>query len=78
MFNQELLAIWEVRHLLTVAQAVLDATLARGESRGSLYRNDYPERDDAHFLNHSMTDRQGHISWQPVHIMDMPPQSRSY
>lgn len=77
-FNQEVTAIWEVRHLITLAQAVLTASDARHESRGSLKRTDFPERDDEHFLAHSMTDAAHEVSWQPVHIVDMPPKKREY
>lgn len=77
-FNQELTAIWEVRHLVSLATAVLQASNARHESRGSLMRTDYPQRDDERYLAHSMTDATGGIAWQPVHIVDMPPQARAY
>lgn len=77
-FNQEITAIWEVRHLLELGKAVLATSDARHESRGSLKRLDFPERDDERFLAHSMTDIDGQISWQPVHIVDMPPKSREY
>jgi succinate dehydrogenase / fumarate reductase flavoprotein subunit len=53
-FNQEVTAIWEVHHLVALAQAMLGSSLARRESRGSLQRLDFPERDDEHFLAHSM------------------------
>ena len=77
-FNQEITAIWEVRHLITLAQAVIAASDARHESRGSLKRTDFPDRDDEHFLAHSMTDAAHEVSWQPVHIVDMPPKKREY
>ena len=77
-FNQEITAIWEVRHLLELGKAVLAASDARHESRGSLKRLDFPERDDEHFLAHSMTDVSCQVSWQPVHIVDMPPKAREY
>ena len=77
-FNQEVTAIWEVHHLITLAQTVLTASDARHESRGSLKRTDFPERDDEHFLAHSMTDAAHEVSWQPVHIVDMPPKKREY
>ena len=77
-FNQEITAIWEVRHLITLAQTVLAASDARHESRGSLKRTDFPDRDDEHFLAHSMTDATHEVSWQPVHIVDMPPKKREY
>ena len=75
-FNQEITAIWEVRHLLELGKAVLTSSDARHESRGSLKRLDFPERDDEHFLAHSMVNASGQISWQPVHIVNMPPKAR--
>ena len=77
-FNQEITAIWEVRHLLELGKTVLAASNARHESRGSLKRLDFPERDDEHFLAHSMTDVSGQVAWQPVHIVDIPPKARDY
>jgi succinate dehydrogenase / fumarate reductase, flavoprotein subunit len=77
-FNQEITAIWEVRHLADLGKAVLIASDARHESRGSIKRLDFPQRDDEHFLAHSMTDASGQISWQGVHIVDMPPKAREY
>ncbi len=77
-FNQEVTAIWEVRHLLELAKAMLRATDARHESRGSLKRTDYPDRDDKQYLAHSMVASTGTVAWQPVHILDMPPQAREY
>ncbi|MCH3974824.1 MAG: FAD-binding protein [Bifidobacterium tibiigranuli] len=77
-FNQELTAIWEARHLTTLADVVLRASDARHESRGSLYRTDFTERDDEHYLAHSMTAADEDVLWQPVHILDMPPQARTY
>ena len=60
-FNQEITAIWEVRHLLELGKAVLTSSDARHESRGSLKRLDFPERDDEHFLAHSMVNASGQI-----------------
>lgn len=77
-FNQELTAIWEARHLIELARTVLGAMRARRESRGSLYRADFPERDDERFLNHSMTTADGRTVWQPVRIEDIEPGARAY
>ena len=57
---------------------MLAASGARHESRGSLKRLDFPERDDEQFLAHSMVNASGQISWQPVHIVNMPPKAREY
>ena len=78
VLNQEVTAIMEVDNLLTLARAVLNASLQRRESRGALYRSDYPQRDDEHYLAHTMIDAEENVSWQPVHIVDMPPKGRNY
>lgn len=77
-YNQQITAIMEARNLLTLAKAVLDASMARHESRGSLARRDYPERDDEHFLKHSMTGIDGVQAWEPVHPGPLKPERRSY
>ena len=89
-FNQEITAIWEVRHLTLLAEAMLRASEARHESRGSLQRLDYPARDDERFLAHSMIGMadaadaeassapHASILWQSVHIDDFPPKTREY
>lgn len=40
---------WTLKHMLTVAHAVLASAYARCESRSGHFRADYPERDDAHW-----------------------------
>ncbi len=77
-FNQEVTAIWETRHLIELAEAVLTASDARQESRGSMRRLDFPERDDEHFLAHSMVDRSNAVTFKPVVITDYPPKKREY
>jgi len=51
--------IVEAQALCAVAGAILDCALARSESRGAHYRNDFPRRDDAHFRKHSILRRDG-------------------
>lgn len=77
-FNQEITAIWEARHLVELARTMLAATSARHESRGSLYRTDFPQRDDTGFLAHSMTAAGQMPLWQPVHIINIEPGTRAY
>ena len=43
---------WETTNLLTVARAVTEAAALREETRGSHWRDDFPERDDARWAGH--------------------------
>jgi L-aspartate oxidase len=47
--------------LCTVAAAILQCALARTESRGAHFRNDFPHRDDARFRLHSILGRDGEV-----------------
>jgi L-aspartate oxidase len=44
----------EAQAMSRVSHAILASALARTESRGAHYRNDFPRRDDANFLKHSI------------------------
>src|SRR5215211_2169795 len=54
IFNTELLNAWELGNMLDVAEAVTVSALNRTESRGGHAREDYPQRDDEHWLRHSL------------------------
>lgn len=41
---------WEVTNLVTVGSALIAAAAVREESRGSHWREDFPDRDDEHWL----------------------------
>ena len=43
---------WEATNLLTVAAALVKAATLREETRGSHWREDFPDRDDEHWLGH--------------------------
>jgi L-aspartate oxidase len=47
----------EAQAMSRVAHAILYSALARTESRGAHYRNDFPRRDDEHFMKHSILGR---------------------
>jgi len=59
---------WENTNLVTIACALTEAALHRQETRGSHWREDFPERDDEHWAGHfdSRLVRGGiEISFQP-------------
>ncbi len=43
---------WEVTNLVTISSALADAAALREETRGSHWRDDFPERDDARWAGH--------------------------
>jgi len=43
---------WETTNLLTISGALADAAALREETRGSHWREDFPERDDVGFAGH--------------------------
>lgn len=49
---------FEHRNLLDVAEVIIEAADMRTESRGSHYRSDYPERDDARWLTNIFAARE--------------------
>jgi L-aspartate oxidase len=58
----------ELANLHAVAELIVISALAREESRGAHYRNDFPRRDDAHFAGHSVV-REGKVVFE---AMEMP------
>src|SRR5690606_18882623 len=53
-FNTDLLEAVELGFLLDLAEVVVVGALARQESRGGHFREDFPTRDDKKFLQHTM------------------------
>ncbi len=81
LFNMELLEAIELGHLLDLAEVTAACALARTESRGAHYREDFQKRDDAQWLKHTLAKReQGRIrlSYKPVTITKFQPQERKY
>jgi succinate dehydrogenase/fumarate reductase flavoprotein subunit len=81
VFNSELLAVLELGALLQVASAILAAATARQESRGSHKRGDFPERDDAHWLHHTVTTvtpAGSKVETRPVRLTRWQPERRAY
>ena len=81
VFNTELFSALELGFMLDAAEASCYSALARKESRGAHSRRDYPERDDAQYLAHSMayrTEGAPRIEYLPVRITRWQPQERTY
>src|SRR5271170_1607643 len=55
----------ELANLHAVAELIVISALAREESRGAHYRNDFPRRDDARFARHSVV-RRGQVNFEPM------------
>ncbi|MBI3088028.1 MAG: succinate dehydrogenase flavoprotein subunit [Candidatus Omnitrophica bacterium] len=80
-FNTELEEALELGCVLDLAWATTVAALARRESRGAHCREDFPDRDDANWLKHSLAVlRDGAISLsaKPVTITRFQPKPRVY
>ena len=81
IFNTEMLNIWELNNLLELAEVTAVSALARKESRGAHAREDYPKRDDANWLKHTLAwkeDGQVKLSYKPVVITKFTPKERVY
>ncbi len=88
VYNLELIEAMELGNMLICAKAITYGALYRKESRGSHYRDDYPERDDENFLKHSEVfcdenGREFEIKFRPVRLKPLtvdtfPPKPRVY
>ena len=54
----------EAQALSRVAHAILHSALARTESRGAHFRNDFPKRDDQNFQRHSVLGSDAHVVFE--------------
>jgi len=81
-FNTELTAALELSFMFDVAEAIAHSALNRQESRGAHQRTDFPARDDARFLAHSLVHRGAdgscRVEYLPVTITRWPPGERVY
>ena len=80
-FNQAIVGYLELQNMLLAAETVAIGAMAREESRGSHFRTDFPKRDDARFLKHSVTRLRGgeiELSYSPVRLGRVPVKERTY
>ncbi len=80
-FNTSLIETLEVGFGLDLAEVIVAGGLARKESRGAHSRVDYPKRDDAKWLKHTLAVRTAEgpkLSYKPVTITRFQPEARGY
>jgi fumarate reductase flavoprotein subunit len=84
--NPELVDAYRVRRMLRLAVCVVAGALARTESRGAHFREDFPRRDDARWLKRTLAfwrsrdDDLPTLDYEPLEVADMelPPGWRGY
>ncbi|WP_326688423.1 succinate dehydrogenase flavoprotein subunit [Streptomyces sp. NBC_01795] len=85
-FNTDLLEALELGNLLDLAEVTAVSALARKESRGGHYREDFPSRDDVNFMRHTMAYREVgddgaesiRLDYKPVVTTRYQPMERKY
>jgi succinate dehydrogenase / fumarate reductase flavoprotein subunit len=82
VFNSDLTQAIELGNMLDTAWCMVQAGIARRESRGAHARpHDYPTRDDTNFLKHSISrwaDGAPELSYADVRMGKWEPEERKY
>ena len=80
-FNHELVKFLELEGMLQLAEVIVEGAFGRKESRGSHFRLDYPDRDDKHWLRHTLAFKTvdgPRLEYKDVTITKFPPGKRTY
>ena len=83
VFNTARVEALELENLMGCALATIHSAHARTESRGAHSRIDHTERDDIHWMRHSLYSLEGGLDYKPVRTKPMsvdsfPPKARTY
>ena len=82
LYNTDLMEAVELGFLLDNAEPLVAAALARQESRGAHWRDDFPTRDDVNWLKHSLAYREPdgkvRLEFKPVKLGHYVPAERKY
>jgi succinate dehydrogenase / fumarate reductase, flavoprotein subunit len=81
VFNLNLTDAIETGHMLELAEVILVGAFARTESRGAHSRVDYPKRDDARWMKHTMAQKTPDgpsLSYAPVGFTRWEAKERVY
>ena len=80
-FDLELLTVLELEGMMEIAHTITEGAQRREESRGSHARTDFPDRDDANWLHHTIAHRGKdgpRFSAKKVDLSIWEPQERIY
>ena len=81
-YNTDLQEAIELGHMIDFSLFIVEGALARKESRGAHYREDFPKRDDENFLKHTYAKFNGEysldIDYGEVVLGKFEPQERKY
>jgi succinate dehydrogenase / fumarate reductase flavoprotein subunit len=80
-YSQAIVNLIEFGYMVDLTEVITLGALLREETRGSHYRLDFPQRDDAGWLKHtlvSLKDGKPDVRYRPVLIGKYQPQERKY